>query len=251
MINRIGIIGGSGLYSITDGMDLEEKTVTTPYGDSVDLSLFRVDDKDVVFIPRHKSGHKIPPHMINYRSNIFALKELGVNQIIATNAVGSLRENISPDSLVLPDDFIDFTCRRDKTFFDNEVVHTDFTQPYCNRLRDIISKNGKLIKGGVHVCTEGPRFETGAEIKMFQILGGDIVGMTGLPEAVLAKEKMMCYSSLCVVTNYSTPLSEDRLTMEEVLEMMEVKKEEIIKIILNSIEDMPIDYDCDCLNRTM
>ncbi|MDR3223353.1 MAG: S-methyl-5'-thioadenosine phosphorylase [Methanobrevibacter sp.] len=248
MTKKIGIIGGSGIYGITDGMDLEKKSINTPYGDSTDVYLFKMNDKNIVFIPRHKIGHKTPPHMINYRSNIFALKELGVNQIIATNAVGSLSENNPPGSLILPDDFIDFTYKRDKTFFDDEVVHTDFSQPYCNRLRNIISKNGNIVKKGVYVCTEGPRFETGAEIKMFQKLGGDIIGMTGLPEAVLAKEKGICYSSICVVTNYSTSLSKDKLTIEEVFEMMEIKKEEIIRIILNSIKDIPLDYECDCLN---
>ncbi|MDR2831004.1 MAG: S-methyl-5'-thioadenosine phosphorylase [Methanobrevibacter sp.] len=247
MTKKIGIIGGSGIYSIVDRENSEKKTVNTPYGDSADVFLFKINDKDVVFLPRHKIGHKLPPSMINYRANIFALKELGVNQIIATNSVGSLKKDNPPGSLILPDDFIDFTYMRDKTFYDKEVVHTDFSQPYCNRLRDIISKNGDLVNKGVYVCSEGPRFETGAEVRMFQKLGGDIVGMTGLPEVVLAREKKICYSSLSIVTNYSTSLSEDKLTMKELFEMMEVKKEEVIEIILSSIKDTPLDYECDCL----
>ncbi|MDR1820250.1 MAG: S-methyl-5'-thioadenosine phosphorylase [Methanobrevibacter sp.] len=248
MTKKIGIIGGSGIYSLTDGLDLEKIAIKTPYGDSIDVSLFKRNNKDIIFLPRHKIGHKTPPHKINYRANIFALKELGVNQIIATNSVGSLKKDIIPGSLVLPDDFIDFTYRRDKTFYDDEVVHTDLTQPYCNRLRNIIAKNGKVINSGVYVCTEGPRFETRAEIKMFQSLGVDIVGMTGLPEVVLAKEKGMCYSSIAIVTNYSTSLSKDKLSMEEVFEMMEIKKKEVTEIILNTIDEIPIDYECDCLS---
>jgi 5'-methylthioadenosine phosphorylase len=246
---KIGIIGGSGIYEIAKNeVNVNIKTIETPYGDSVDVSLFKIYDKDIVFIPRHKVGHKIPPHKINYRANIFALKKLGVNQIIATNAVGSLKTEISPGSLVLPDDFIDLTSKREKTFYDDEVVYVDFTQPYCNRLRDIISKQGKLISSGVYVCTEGPRFETPAEIKMFQKLNWDLVGMTGLPEAILAREKEMCYSSICIVSNYSTTLSKNQLTIDEVFEIMDLKKIEVIEIIFKSIENMPINYDCSCLN---
>ncbi|MDR2873720.1 MAG: S-methyl-5'-thioadenosine phosphorylase [Methanobrevibacter sp.] len=246
---RIGIIGGSGIYEITKNeTNIDTKTVLTPYGDSVDVSLFKIDDKDIAFIPRHKVGHKVPPHKINYRANIYALKQLGVNQIIATNAVGSIKMDISPGSLVLPDDFIDLSYKRERTFYDDEVIHTDFTQPYCNRLREIISKQGNLINSGVYVCIEGPRFETPSEIKMFQKIGGDLVGMTGLPEVVLARERGICYSSICIVSNYATSLSENELTIDEVYEIMELKKTEIIEIIFKSIENMPIDYDCSCLH---
>ena len=240
----IGIIGGSGVEEISELADATEtKVVETEYG-SVEVSLLSIGDKTVAFIPRHSKGHTCPPHKINFKANIMALKEIGVNQIMATNAVGSLDIDIGPGSIVLPDDFLDFTVNRDRTFYDNEVIHIDMTEPFCNRLRGAILANsdcvnGPVVDGGTIVCTEGPRFETPAEIKMFGILGGSIVGMTTLPEAVLA-------SSIAVVSNYSTSISPTKLNTEEVLEIMAQKKEELIDLLFNTINELPTDYYCDC-----
>lgn len=251
----IGIIGGSGVYNITrEAKNVEKVVIKTPYGDSAEISLFEINDKKVAFMPRHSGDHSCPPHKINYRANIWGLHSLGVNQIIATNAVGSLKKEIHPGSIVLVNDFMDFTSKREKTFYDDKVVHVDVTEPYCNRLRNQIIANrtavskGDFVDNGVYVCSEGPRFETPAEIKMLQKLGGDIVGMTALPEAILAREKEMCYSSICLVSNYAASISPNKLTMDEVFEIMEVKGTELVNLIYKTIESMEEDFDCGCLS---
>jgi len=251
----IGIIGGSGVYNITKKAEtIEKKVVKTPYGDSAEVSLFEIHGKKIAFMARHSGNHSLPPHKINYRANIWALHSLGVNQIIATNAVGSLKLEIPPGTLVVVDDFIDFTSKREKTFYDSEVVHIDVTEAYCNRLRNLIIanksivRNGDFVDSGVYVCNEGPRFESPAEIRMFQKLGGDLVGMTGLPEVVLTREKEICYSSICIVSNYGASISSDKLTMDEVFEIMELKGEEIIDLIYKTIEDMDEVFECSCLH---
>lgn len=250
----IGIIGGSGVYNITrEAKNVEKVVLKTPYGDSAEISLFEINDKKVAFMPRHSGDHSCPPHKINYRANIWGLDSLGVKQIIATNAVGSLKREIHPGSLVVVDDFIDFTSRREKTFYDDKVIHVDVTEPYCNRLRNqiIANKNvvskGDFLDKGVYVCNEGPRFETPAEIKMLQVLGGDLVGMTGIPEAILAREKEICYSSICLVSNYGASISPNKLTMDEVFEIMEIKGTELVNLIYKTIESMDSQFDCQCL----
>lgn len=248
----IGIIGGSGVYEISNIADsIEEKTVDTEYG-SVEVSILDINSKKVAFIARHQKGHKTPPHMINYKANIQALKNCGVNQIIATSAVGSMNLDMPPGTFVLVDDFLDFTVLREKTFFDDEIHHMDMSQPYCSRLRDIIlscaDDNESIIDHGTYVCTEGPRFETVSEIKMFKLLGGDVVGMTGLPEVVLAREKEMCYQTICIVSNYATSISEDLLTFDEVKDIMDKKNEALLNIIKSIILNLDDDFDCFCLN---
>ena len=162
----IGIIGGSGVYEITNNADsCTKEMVNTDYGD-VEVSILEIFSKKVAFIPRHASGHSIPPHKINYRANIDALKKVGVNKIIATNSVGSMNDEMPPGSFVIPDDFLDFSQNRSKTYFEDKVVHVDVSQPYCEYLRDTLAKSGEVILGATYVCTEGPRFETPAEIKM-------------------------------------------------------------------------------------
>lgn len=245
----IGIIGGSGVYELTEKADNENlKTIKTNYGTSVEVSILDIFNKRIAFIPRHSVGHSIPPHKINYKANIDALKQVGVNQIIATNAVGSINLDMGPGSIVLPDDFIDLTVLRDRTFYNNDVVHVDVSEPYCPRLRDIIASSGEVFNGGTYICSEGPRFETPAEINMFQKLGGDLVGMTGLPEAVLAREREICYSSICLVSNYGAGISQEKLTIDEVFQIMEVKKVELIDLIYKSIKKLDEDFDCSCLH---
>ena len=244
----IGIIGGSGVYQLTDMADsVKSKTVRTDFGDPVEVSILSIGGKEVAFIPRHAHGHSVPPHKINFKANIDALKNLGVTKIIATNSVGSLNTEIPPGSFLLPTSFLDFTSVRDKTFFHDEVVHVDMTEPYCPSLNKTIASCGDVILGGTYVCTEGPRFETTAEIKMFEILGGDVVGMTGLPEAVLAREREMCYSSICIVSNFAAGISEDKLTIDEVFESMEEIKADLNKLILKTIEKID-ETDCSCMH---
>ena len=242
----IGIIGGSGVYEITEKADkCETKMVKTDYGE-VEVSLLDIFDKKVAFIPRHARGHSIPPHKINYRANIDALKNVGVTKIIATNSVGSMNVDMPPGSFVIPDDFLDFSQNRVKTFYENNVVHIDVTEPYCPSLRDILDKSGDVILGGTYVCTEGPRFETPAEIKMFKMLGGDIVGMTGVPEVTLAREREICYNSICIVSNYASGISPSELTIDEVFEMVGKMEAELLELIYNFIKNVDDSQDCTC-----
>ena len=242
----IGIIGGSGVYEITQKADrCEEKIVETPYGE-VKVSILDIFSKKVAFIPLHASGHSIPPHKINYRANIEALKQVGVTKIVATNSVGSMNENMAPGSFVIPDDFLDFSQDRVKTFYEDKVVHIDVTEAYCPQLRDVLAKSGDVILGGTYVCTEGPRFETPAEIKMFKMLGGDLVGMTGIPEVTLAREREMCYNSICIVSNYASGISEDELTIDEVFEMVGEMEADLLELIYNFIKNVDESQDCSC-----
>ncbi len=217
----VGIIVGTGLGSLVDGERLE--TVPTAYGEAL-IGRQERGGRMVFILPRHGPGHRLPPHRINYRANIRALQQLGCDTILATNAVGSLRPKIGVGSLVLPDQFIDLTRQRPLTFFDGEdgqVVHTDVTAPYCPTLRQALREHLEAAglascDGGTYLCTEGPRFETPAEICMFAQWGADLVGMTGVPEVVLAREAGLCYASLCVVTNLAAGLAEGRLDEQHI-----------------------------------
>ena len=242
----IGIIGGSGVYEIAQNADSCNKKVVETYYGEVEVSILEIFSKKVAFIPRHAKSHSIPPHKINYRANIDALKKVGVTQIIATNSVGSMNENMPPGSFVIPDDFIDFTQNRIQTFFESKVVHVDVTEPYCPNLRDVLAESGDVILGGTYVCTEGPRFETPAEIQMFKMLGGDLIGMTGLPEVVLAREREICYNSICIVSNFAAGISEHELTMEEVFEIVAEKKGDLLELIYNFIKNADDSPDCTC-----
>lgn len=243
----IGIIGGTGIYEIVSlGDEIDTKVIKTPYGKSPEVSIFKLHDKDVAFMPRHAKGHSNPPHMVNYRANVFALKELGVERIIATNAVGSLEKSVKPGDFMVPHDFIDFTKLRPGTFYDSRTVHVDVTEPYCNYMRKVISSSGDVIENGVYVCTEGPRFETPAEIQMFKLMGGTVVGMTGIPEAVLARELEMCYASICTVSNYAASISPNNLTIDEVFEIMEKKKHDLVSLMDTTISNMAEERVCNC-----
>ncbi|MBI5680113.1 MAG: S-methyl-5'-thioadenosine phosphorylase [Methanobacterium sp.] len=243
----IGIIGGTGIYEIVEmGEEVETKAIETPYGKSPEINVFKLHDKDVVFMPRHAKGHANPPHMINYRANIYAMKEMGVERIIATNAVGSLELSIKPGDFMIPHDFLDFTKLRQSTFYDTKTVHIDITKPYCDNLRDILISSGESVDNGVYICTEGPRFETAAEIAMFKQLGGSVVGMTGIPEVILARELEICYASVCMVSNYAASISPTKLTIEEVFDVVNEQKDNLIKLISDSIAKLPEKRECPC-----
>lgn len=243
----VGIIGGTGIYEIVEmGSDLERKVLQTPYGKSPEMIVFNLHGNEVVFMSRHSVGHAYPPHMINYPANIWALKTMGVESIIATNAVGSMYQSIKPGDLVVPNDFLDFTRLRKNTFYDERTVHVDVTEPYCPQIRGILNRSGKVLNEGIYVCTEGPRFETGAEVQMYRQLGGTVVGMTGLPEAVLARELEMCYASVCTVSNYAASISPTKLTIDEVFDEVEKKREVLIELISDSINKIPEIVDCRC-----
>ena len=249
----LAIMGGTGVYDPKMLEKVSSISVETPYGE-VTCQTGIYADKAVAFIPRHGRHHSIPPHLINYRANIWALKKLGVRQILATTAVGSMNPAMKPGDFVLPDQFIDFTHLRVSTFYeggDRGVVHIDMTSPYCNELRHIVSSSAKdlnlpLHNGGCYVCTEGPRFETAAEIKAFGRLGGDLVGMTGVPEAVLAREAEMCYVTISMVTNFAAGISPDLLTHGEVLDIMKQSSANIRSLLDHVIQNVDPGADCSC-----
>ncbi|MBN1785917.1 MAG: S-methyl-5'-thioadenosine phosphorylase [Candidatus Methanofastidiosa archaeon] len=256
----IGIIGGSGIYDPEMIEDVVDTVVRTPYGD-VDILRGCYSKKEVAFLPRHGRSHGVPPHIINYRANIWALRSIGVDRIFSTSASGSINTSINPGSFVVLSNFIDFTKGRPNTFYDGpsslsglkEVVHIDVTEPYCPELRRLAIEAGKgldlpIVENGVYVCTEGPRFETAAEIEMFSRMGGDVVGMTNVPEVVLARELEICYCSIALVTNYAAGISGYRLTHKEVLELMEKNKEAVGSLFMDAIPKIPQIRKCECKN---
>ena len=245
----IGIIGGTGTgYLLEEYEIIESKTLETIYGIAPTIHVLDIENKEVAFMSRHSEGHSVPPHKINYRANIEALSMMNVNKVFATNSVGSLDTNIQPGDILIPDNFIDFTKNRPSTFYDDKVVHIDCTEPYCENLRQTIIDSGRVHPYGVYIATEGPRFETGAEIKFYKLIGGSVVGMTGVPEVVLAKEKQMCYASICAVTNYAASISSSKLTTTEVLDVMNESQEKLIQLILKIVKKVNPELNCECQN---
>ena len=230
----LGVIGGSGVYDIP-GLDITDSVkLTTPYGEPSDLyRIGKSGDTEVAFLPRHGSMHHIQPHKINYRANIWGFREIGVSKILSIGASGGISITMDPGSIVVPDQIIDMTSGRDSTFYDDEeVVHVDFTDPFCPDLREHIfaaSENaGIRVAGkGTYICVSGPRLETAAEIRAFSLLGADMVGMTGMPEAVLARELEICFAAISVITNQAAGTSGKKLTATEVAESMKASAEKI------------------------
>jgi 5'-methylthioadenosine phosphorylase len=252
----IGIIGGSGFYEIEGVVIKGIKSVSTPFGAPSDhYRTGEISGREVVFLPRHGSKHTIPPHRINYRANVWGFKELGVERILSIGASGGISHEVAPGTIVVPDQIIDMTAGRDGTFFEGEggVFHIDLTEPYCTELRDAIFASGEktgieLKKSGTYICTNGPRLETRAEIKFFSQIGADIVGMTAMPEASLAREAGICYAGISVVTNYAAGLKERKLTASEVIAVMS-NTEECLKILLKLVFDLvPSERNCSCEN---
>lgn len=208
------IIGGTGVYDIGEAAS---QTVETEYGPAVVDVVKTKSGQEIAFLARHGRGHSVPPHLINYRANIKALKNLGVKYIYTTCAVGSCNEDFAPADVVVIKDFLDFTKTRPLTFYEGGekgVVHVAMDAPYCPNLgakfKEYAKTMGLAIKGdAVYACTEGPRFETASEIKMYKMLGADIVGMTNVPEVVLAKELGMCYQAIGIITNWCTGIKGD------------------------------------------
>ncbi len=246
---EVAIIGGTGLESIL--RKTEHIRVGTPYGFPPQISVGEVNGKSVAFLPRHGVKHSIPPHKVNYRANIYSLHELGVKRIIATNAVGAINPDFKPGDLVVPHDLIDFTKLRHLTFYDEALVtHIDFSQPYCPEIRALLIKaiekqGSREWDHAVLVCTEGPRYETPAEINMFRRLGCDIVGMTAIPEAALARELEICYANLCFVSNMAAGMQK-RLTAEEVVKVAKEKMSSIQQVLRETIRHLPEERRCPC-----
>lgn len=209
----IGVIGGSGLYQMDTLQDVQEHDITTPYGKPSDAVVTgQVHGVRVAFLARHGRGHRLIPSEVPYRANIYALKQLGVRYLISFSAVGSLREDIRPLDMGLPDQFMDLTKRRDSTFFGaGAVAHASLAQPVCSELSDVLARavgetqlgeNSQLHRGGTYVCIEGPQFSTLAESRWYQSMGSSVIGMTNMPEAKLATEAQMAYATLAMVTDF-------------------------------------------------
>lgn len=250
---KTAIIGGTGVYDPRILDDVKKIIVDTEYG-QVSVLTGKYKDSEVAFIPRHGEKHSVPPHLINYRANIMALKKLGVQNILATAAVGSLDNEFKPGQYVLADQFLDFTKTRKCSFYEGGeagVIHCDMTVPYCPQLRQALVKAGEekgltVYNGGVYVCTEGPRFETAAEIGMFKQMGGQVIGMTSVPEVCLAREVGICYSNVSIVTNFAAGISPEILTHSEVLDVMKRSISDVRYLLMESIKYIPASNDCDC-----
>ena len=254
---EFGIIGGTGVTFPEILGPAKEKIVQTTYG-KVKFKFEQYKEKEIYFLARHGDECKVLPHEVNYRANIAAIRDLGVKSVYATAAVGSLNLRLKPGDLVLIDQFIDFTKSRVSTFGKPECVkgeslHIDMTEPYCSRLRGYVEKAAKGLELNIHkkatyVCTEGPRFETSAEIMMFRKFGGDVVGMTGVPEVVLAREVGLCYATIALVTNYAAGISPTPLTHREVEKVMQENAEKLQKLLMKSIE-IAKDLECGYCGR--
>jgi 5'-methylthioadenosine phosphorylase len=248
-----GIISGSGLYDIP-GLEIAESIdITTPFGrPSESYRKGRLSGKEVFFLPRHGAGHRIQPHRINYRANIWGFKELGVEKIISIGASGGISREMKPGTIAVPGQIIDMTSGRLSTFYeDDEVVHIDFTEPFCPAMRSDIFEAAQqtdigALKSGVYICVNGPRLETAAEIKTFSLWGADMVGMTAMPEAALAREAGICFAGISVITNHAAGIVAKRLTVTEVVKTMEAsadKLRSLLKVLFAS--DFP-SRSCSC-----
>lgn len=246
---RLGLIGGSGFEKlIRQG---ETIRIGTPYGPSPKITTGSISGVSVAFLPRHGTGHESPPHKVNYRANIWSLKQLGVERLVATNVVGAMRENHRPGDLAIPVDLIDFTKLRANTFYDSKPVrHVDVTDVYCPEIRQALirassSSSRRVWNESILACTDGPRYETPAEIRMMRNAGCDIVGMTSAPEAFLARELEICYGALCLVTNMAAGMQKT-LTATEVTELAEKTLPEVESLLTKAIAEISISRTCRC-----
>jgi len=249
----VAVIGGSGLYALLDGA--EEHTVDTPFGSPSDpITVAAVAGRPTAFLPRHGRDHRFPPHRIPYRANLWALRAIGVRQILAPCAVGGLRPELGPGSFVLPDQLIDRTSGRVQTFYDEGAVHVNFADPYCpNGRRTIIDSAARndieVTDGGTIVVVEGPRFSTRAESRWYSSIGGSVVNMTGHPEAVLARELALCYTAIALVTDLDAGVEgEHGVTQEEVFRVFGENTERLRGLLLDAVPALPgaDGRDCPC-----
>lgn len=245
MSSKIAVIGGTGLYSMMDEFEMtRQEIINTPYGEvSSPLVHGMLQGKEVVFLARHGFTHRLPPHRINYRANIWMLNNVGVDKIIAVNAVGSMNQECPPESLVLPHQIIDYSWGREHTFYADDltrVVHVDFTDPYSESLRKTLINAGEncaldLVKKAVYGCTQGPRLESAAEIRRLSRDGCDIVGMTGMPEAALAREISIEYASIAVIANWAAGLSGEEISMQQIEAALQNGMQQVKTLLLETV----------------
>lgn len=254
-MGKIGIIGGSGLYKIEGIKGVKEVSVRTPFGSPSDKFIVgKLADKEVVFLPRHGRGHRICPSRINYRANIFGMKKLGVDRIISVTACGSLKEELKPMDFVAVDQFVDRTNNaREMTFFNEGIVaHIVFAHPVCEELLNVVYDSGiklklDIHKGGTYVNMEGPAFSTLAESKLYRSWGMDVIGMTNMPEAKLAREAEICYATLAAVTDYDCWHPEhESVTVEMVISNLQKNIENAKKLLFEIICNIPSRQTCAC-----
>ncbi len=251
----LGVIGGTGLYEIPGIEIVAERRIDTPFGSPSDAYVLgRLHGQDVVFLSRHGRGHKIPPHAINYRANIYGLKALGVTQVLAVSAVGSMKEEIEPGHMVIVDQFFDRTKSRVSTFFDAGLVaHVSFADPVCPRLSNLLSQAARstgatVHQGGTYLCIEGPHFSTRAESRIYRSWGVDVIGMTNVTEAKLAREAQLCFATLALATDYDCwHQSEADVDVEAVMAVMAQNAKRAADTVARLCRDLASSpRDCAC-----
>lgn len=253
MEKKLGVIGGSGLYEMEGLTDIQSHKISTPFGETSDeyISGKLENGTTLYFLPRHGKGHRILPSEVNYRANIYGFKKLGVEWILSASAVGSMKEEIAPGHMVVPDQFIDRTYKRASTFFGNGVVaHIPFGDPVCKTLRQLVVKasntcGAKTHDGGTYICMEGPQFSTRAESHSYRALGVSVIGMTNMPEAKLAREAEICYATIALATDYDCwHESEESVTVEAVLRTLKANVERAQHLIDGFVRNAPVERSC-------
>ena len=250
----VGVIGGSGLYQMNELTGIKEISIKTPFGDPSDAFITgTLDGVKIAFLARHGRGHKITPSEINYRANIYGFKQLGVQWLMSVSAVGSMKEHIRPLDIVIPDQFFDQTKRRIGTFFGNGVVgHIGFAHPVCPNLAGLLEKSARetevtVHKGGTYICIEGPQFSTKAESRIYRQWGVDVIGMTNIPEAKLAREAEICYATMALVTDYDCwHETEEIVTIESVLAYLMKNVKNARTILRKAVTGLPLPRNCEC-----
>jgi 5'-methylthioadenosine phosphorylase len=248
---EVAFIGGSGFYNPDILEDQTTVSVKTPFGlPSSDIVLGRIGEKTCAFLARHGLGHRFSPSSINYRANIYALKSLGVVNIVSISAVGSLKQEIKPLDIVIPDQIVDRTRLRSNTFFEDICIHVGFADPFCRDLSHVLWQAAQRVgcsvkKGGTYICIEGPKFSTRAESNSYRHMGYDIIAMTAMPEAILAREAEICFSMLATVTDYDV-WREEGFTVETIINNVKKNAASTQKIIQEAISHLPIEDKCEC-----
>lgn len=246
-VNVLGIIGGSGLYELAELTNVEPIEMDTPFGPPSDkLIRGHIGDTTLLFLPRHGKGHRIPPHSINYRANVCALKKAGATHLVSVSAVGSMREEIAPGHIVLPDQFIDLTKRRASTYFDDGIVgHVAFADPVCVKMRTALFAAAKragatVHDGGTYVCMEGPQFSTRAESLLYRSWGVSVIGMTAMPEAKLAREAELPYATMALATDYDCWHStEEAVSADAVVAVVKKNVAQAKRILTELAKELP------------